>query len=406
MMTILWIILAIIALEIAVCTVIKIKYDEDIQADEVHSLRMKDGWRIKLYRRVNKGNPGEPVLLCHGVMGNPTNFQYPKGNAMVDTLVEHGYDCWLIDLRGNRHCAPPLGTSRYTATYDQYLSDFPEVIHYIREHCNQQKIHWVGHSMGGMLLYSYATAYGSEALASGTVLGTPPGFVDLHLKPMKTLVKLVTLIPFLADPIMRTLAHLGPVFKISTSFAPINWENISPDVNFYTTIEYAPPAVARQMEDWASSGTWTLKEADINMMDALPKMDFPLYLMAGSLDPLAPVASVQKLHDSLSLNDTRLTILGKEHGCQYDYNHVDLVFSKNGRDEVYLPICDWLKIHSTSASPKKRSVKKKTAVKKKTPSKKKAAAKKKTAAKKKVTSKKKASSKPKTKAKAKRKPSA
>ena len=375
MVAILIILEIIMVIILAVWHWLKIKYDEEPQADEIHTIRFDDGWRIKLYRRYNHDSPGEPVLLCHGLMGNPTNFQYPRGNAMVDTLVEQGFDCWMIDLRGNRHCEPPLGTSRYTATYDACLRDFPEVLKHIRSHAEQQRVHWIGHSMGGMLLYSYATVYGTDSLASGTTLGTPPGFANLKLKSMKPFVALINLVPFLADPFMRVMANLGPVFKISSPFAPINWDNISPDVNFFSMVEYAPPAVTRQMEEWGSTGTWTLKGSGIDMMEAMPKLDFPLHLIAGRLDPLAPVASIEKFHQSLASKDTRLTILGVEYGCEHDYNHVELVFSKNGKEEVYLPICDWLKEHAAGAPAKKRRPKKKATAKKKTATKKKTPAK-------------------------------
>ena len=362
----LWIVLAIIILKIVVWFGLKAKFDKDFIADEVHTVRCSDGWRINLYRRFNPEAPGEPILICHGIMGNPTNFLYPQDHAMVDTLVEQGYDCWVIDLRGNRHSSPPLGTSRYTATYDDYyMRDLPAAIDHIRTKTGSPSVHWIGHSMGGMLLYTYATVHGTEALASGTTLGTPPGFDDLNQKPMPLVMALLTLCPALADPWIRALASLGPIVKISASFAPINWKNIASNINFFSTTEYAPPAVAQQMHDWASTNSWVLKEANINMMDALPKLDIPLHVLAGSLDPLAPLPSIEKFHAGLAHKDTRFTPLGKKYGCENEYNHVDLVFSADGQEEVYLPIVDWLQSHPIEAPKKKRAPRKKTAAKKK-----------------------------------------
>ena len=366
MLNILIIILGLVALKALVWFVLKAKYDEAPPADEVHSVRCSDGWRIKLYRRFDKDNPGEPIILCHGIMGDPTNFMYPTGNGMVDTLVEQGYDCWVMDLRGNRHCAPPIGTSRYTATYDDhYMRDFPAAIDHILTHTGFERLHWIGHSMGGMLLYTYAAVHGTHQLASGTTIGTPPGFKDLNQKPMPITLTALTLVPALADPWLRTLATLGPVVKLSASFAPINWKNMAPNINFFSTTEYAPPSVLRQIHDWASTGTWKIKEANIDMMEELPKLDIPLHVIAGSIDPLSPKATLEKFHDNLPGEDKRFTVLGKETGLPNEYNHVDLVFSQNSKEEVHLPIVEWLNEHPANRPKKKRVPRKKTSAKKK-----------------------------------------
>ena len=33
--------------------------------------------------------------------------------------------------------------------------DLPSAIHYVRNHTHAKKVHWVGHSMGGIVLYSW-----------------------------------------------------------------------------------------------------------------------------------------------------------------------------------------------------------------------------------------------------------
>lgn len=73
------------------------------RASEVHDVHTDDGWIIRLYRyKPDSEYGGEPVLMCHGAFANHHNFDIPEGNSLADYLCAAGYDCWLMDYRGDR----------------------------------------------------------------------------------------------------------------------------------------------------------------------------------------------------------------------------------------------------------------------------------------------------------------
>jgi len=398
---------------------------DPVHADEVHSVATEDLWGIRLCRYKAKGAPGEPVLMCHGFMSTQFNFAVPPGESMVDYLAQKGYDCWAIDLRGRLSSVPPFGYTRDQATIDDYLlRDVPAAIDYIRKHTGFDKVHWVGHSMGGMLLYAYDATIGSKLLASATTLGSPVGFEGVEIPGYAAVL--------LACLRLSSRAFRGGVrvmigalkwFRPQNSLIPINWDNMNPKVgtrDLYAAFSAPPVPVAEHMKHSATNHVWRVKNGEVDVVASLKDLRVPLLAIFGAGDPFVPIPSAEAFLKGLRKRDKKLLVLSKENGHAADYSHVDLVMGGECAKDVYEPILNWLKAHPIkerieAEAPKKAPAKKKVAgkkkavakkaVAKKTPAKKKAAAEKKgpatpKAAKKKPVAKKKPASKKKPAAKA------
>ena len=323
-------------------------------ADEVHTVTTKDGWKIKLFRyRQREGEGGDAVFICHGFFANHWNFALPKRNALVDALAERGCDCWVVDLRGNRTSVPPAGVRRHDATFDDYvLNDIPAALAFIREQTGHGKVHWVGHSMGGLLLYAYEAVHGSDELASGTTLGAPPGFKDVAVSRYKRLLSFVRRYPRVAEVYLRALAPLAPIIKPRTGLLPINWENMHKDVGaraFFNLAELAPPSVAETFIDAAVFQFLGVKDNSVDVLAKLSGLRTPLLVIHGVLDPLATVENVRTFFDRLPSQDKRRLELSRANGHSADYNHIDLAFAVNGLEEVYAPIAEWIEAHRVMA---------------------------------------------------------
>lgn len=339
--------------------VAKMIWEEEPKATEVHTVRTSDGWRIKLYRSFDKENAGEPIFLCPGYTGNPFSFTYPKNASMVDSLVERGFDCWVIDLRGNRRSEPPIGTSRYTGRFkDHYTKDIPSALDHICTITGYEQVHWVGHSMGGLLLYAYAATQDTERIASVTSIGAPPGFTDLNITIYPKVNSFITTFPFIAERYMRGLVPLGQLITREDNPLPMNGANMSQDVTFFNIIEMPPVEVTRYLFDCAENHRWVLEDSDIDMEDFLPTIELPIHLLAAPLDNLGMERAIESFYDSVASRDKQLTILSRAHGTELDYDHVDMIYGKNARTEVYEPIGSWIQAHAMkkSARPKKRKV--------------------------------------------------
>jgi len=419
------------ALAAVFCALVLVGSRQDpVHADEVHTVATEDLWGVRLCRYKAKRGPGEPVFMCHGFMSNQFNFAIPAGESMADYLAAKGYDCWLIDLRGRLSSVPPFGKTRDEATIDDYLlRDIPAAIDYIRKHTGFGKVHWVGHSMGGMLLYAYDAALGSKLVASGTTLGSPVGFEGVE-------------IPGSADVLLAFRRMSGRAFRggvrvmitalkwtrPQNSLIPINWDNMNPKLGtraLYSAFSAPPIPVADQMKYSAKNRVWRVNSGDVDVIANLKNLRVPLFAIFGAGDPFVPIPTAEHAFKSIKKRDKKLLVLSEKNGHAADYSHVDLVMGREGEKDVFEPVLNWVKAHPIQerieaetlgsageakkaapkkSRPKKAPARKKTAAKKKAAASKKAPVKKKAAAKKKPAVKKKPAAK--KKAAPKRKPSA
>ena len=319
------------------------------RASEIHTVRTADGWHITLFRYRAATGAGEPVFLCHGVMENQFTFSSPPGHSLIDVLREKGYDCWHIELRGNRSSLPALRHRRSEGRFDDYLLyDIPAALKFIREATGIEKVHWIGHSMGGMLLYAYELMHGAREIASATTLGTPPGFEGAPALRPKLLLAALAFSPSLFDIVLRCLTPTFPLFKLPISIAPINWNNVHPDIGpatFFNLVETPTYDVADKLTRWGMTKIWRVNNTKVDVISGLKTLRVPLFAIFGEVDAFIPVANGRKFYDALPSDDKKLLVLSKKNGHVEDYNHVDLVMARNGREEVYEPIAAWLAAH-------------------------------------------------------------
>src|SRR5688572_24201457 len=96
-------------------------YPEKLSTDEVFTVTTSDLWKLRVCRYRRGRSLGEPILLVHGSGANHHNFTCPEGGSLIDYLVEKGYDCWAVDLRGCRSSQPPFGFHWTQAAMDDML---------------------------------------------------------------------------------------------------------------------------------------------------------------------------------------------------------------------------------------------------------------------------------------------
>lgn len=390
-----------------------IRYPEPARADEIHYVTTADGWHIRLTRHTAGTANAEPVLLVHGFASNHLNFELPAGSCLVDYLNERGYDCWTIDLRGCESSVPPEGLRKTSATVDGYvMDDLPAVVAYIKKETGAPRIHWIGHSMGGMLLYAYELIHGTDDLACGVTVASPLGFHDVpYASPRLALAMLRMSRGFIAGaanlgtPILmkwrpqEVKSAGGGVVRL-----PVNWDNLHPDITLRDAlhlVDIPPHGVAKPMDGWFATKVWRMNKETVDVGVALDQLKLPLLAIFGVDDPLIPLHRAKEFVDALPTKDKKLLIRGKDHGARVDYNHVDLVFSPYSEEDVYAPVADWLKKHPVNAPKRKKKTAPKKKAAKKSAATKSAPAKKKAAAKTKAKPRKKAEAKAKTKTKTK-----
>ena len=325
-------------------------YKAPITADEVHLVTAPDLWKIRLCRHKPKGGRGEPVFFCHGFMSNQFNFANPPGESMADFFAEKGYDCWLIDLRGATSSIPAFGRSRNDPTMDDYLlRDIPAAMAYIQKATGYRKVHWVGHSMGGMLLYAYDALFGSDLLASATTLGSPVGFEGMVFRRPTALLFVRGMSRGLFRAVQRLLVSVLTTFHLKQNLVPINWKNMNPRIDaraLFSMLEVPTIPVTESLSTAAERHVWRVNDSSVEVYAKIKKsLSLPLFAIFGAGDPFVPLYTVGPFFNAVPAKDKKLLVLSQENGHSADYSHVDFVFSRKAREEVFEPVLAWLSAH-------------------------------------------------------------
>ena len=171
----------------------------------------KDGVKLVAKRYSNPG--AIPIILLHGFASNYNTWDVP-GKSLGKYLAERGYDVWLFNLRGHGEWEYQSGPSKGPGNWDFdtfAVYDIPAIVQKVIS-ATGKKPFWIGHSMGGMLIYAYlegvtdqTTKYGFTVTSSeklslkrnyllrGVItVGSPAGLsypVKLKGKGLKALVK-------------------------------------------------------------------------------------------------------------------------------------------------------------------------------------------------------------------------
>ena len=131
-----------------------------------------DGWRLGVrHYRPEHPDPGKlPVILCHGLGLNAT-FWTITDDHLPSQLAARGYEVYVFDIRGSGENARigrcdrvnkclrqtflcERGESSWTVD-DLVKYDVPAILDYVERETGRNRVNWIGHSLGGMLVFTY-----------------------------------------------------------------------------------------------------------------------------------------------------------------------------------------------------------------------------------------------------------
>ena len=72
---------------------------------EYHKVTTEDGYILTHWRVFNESNNNRGVIMMqHGLLDDGITWLVPSWeNTLVKLLVDHGYECWLLNSRGTRY---------------------------------------------------------------------------------------------------------------------------------------------------------------------------------------------------------------------------------------------------------------------------------------------------------------
>ena len=348
------------------------------KSDETHFCKTQDGWRLALshYCKGKACSPNikkVPIILCHGLGYNQHFWDLDDSVNFARTLAEKDYDVWLLSLRGSGQSTKPgisilknltdmrkgelksasFAPSKLNWDIDDYIKyDIPAALNYVTSYTKKPRVIWIGHSLGGMIMYGYLGLKPDPKIQAIVTLGSP------------------LIIPQPPNNILQAFAKNNLLFKTllivntrsgATSIAPFYEYLITPDkVLFYNqrnmdsetigkvlefVVEDLPIGVVNQVMDMVRTGIFRSIDGTINYTELASQITVPALLCCGKADNLAPPESVRFAYHTISSEDKIFKMFGTANGHKNDYGHNDLILGKFAKKEVYPEILRWLKKH-------------------------------------------------------------
>jgi len=336
-----------------------------------YTARTRDGWRIALYRYTpRRGAHRTPVLLCHGMSSNRWNMDGPGRISMARYLKRRGYDVWVVELRGaGRSTRPTLwNRKRYAWTFEDYVQhDAPAALQVVLRETGAAQVHWVGHSMGGMIAYALLMTPIHRKIASAVTLASPTmsdvghPVLDFGL-PYRYLLRLLP-----PRVLLGTGARFGAPFApllarlLSDSIAELGWYPGNADLRLLTTlmltaVDDLPASLLREFARWYETKAMSDRYAMFDFTEHLERITTPIMIVAGGKDGLTPIRDLKHVYDRIAARDKVFRVIGKDHGDAHDYSHADLVLGLHAPDDVYPVVLSWLESHRQPTVRRGRAV--------------------------------------------------
>lgn len=324
----------------------------------LHYAQTRDGWRIALHHRPPpRGGHGAAVILCHGMGSNRFNMDGPGRTSLARHLNAAGYDVWGLELRGagksrRRLRLPPVP---WSWTFEDYVQhDVPAALRLVRELTGQERLLWVGHSLGGMVAYASLMSPAAESFAGVVTLGSP-GMTDVGHEAIDRWVQLRRLLRFAPPripskafacagaPFAGLLAtHVAPTLMRDWFWHPDNFEAGIVRFMMQHGIEDLPRALLIEFARWYEAKRMSDRYNLFSFGDHLERIAAPVFVIAGSRDRLTPPADLERLVARLGSRDKSYFLAGHASGLDHEYSHVDLVLGRHAPDEIYPRVTEWL----------------------------------------------------------------
>ncbi len=318
---------------------------------ETHQVHTSDGWTLDLKHVAPLGGPhrARPVILMHGIDTNGRNMDLDEKHSLALYLARRGFDVWVPSLRGvGQSEKRPLTGPAGQEDFDDYVDgDLPAIISYVRAHTGGGEVDWVGHSMGGMVLYAYL-AKGGGGIARAVTLGSP-----VRLAWTGKLDQLVRAFAFLAPyaswaPIEAT-THLtlplqdtfdGPIERLLISpenTTPQTWRRL-----LAVGMDDLPGGLVAQFAGWVERDSFDSRDHRLDYLAGLRHVHVPMLVVAGKIDGIAPPWAVRPAYEALGSKEKRWLVLGEANGQSADYNHMDMLLGERAATDLWGRIAAFL----------------------------------------------------------------
>lgn len=322
-----------------------------------------DGWLLAIHHLAGQGpKKRHPVLMVHGIAANHLHFDLDERHSLARAAARRGFDVFLLDLRGAglSRRDPTITRPKQQYGFADYAErDLPAAMSYILEQTQTASLHGVGHSMGGMLLYSAAVRARQE-IHSIVSIGTPlvsqlnGGLAGRERRLLQLAASLTPAANFTLPsqrhfPLRRLLGVAGLMMPLSSRLANNLLLNVA-NCDAKAMVKIARQGIhdipiqliAEITQAMAQTRSRQQTDGPYAFEAQLQQITAPVFALSGAADRIAPPSSVVAAIDLLATRDIRYRQMGIAYGDRADYGHADLLIGRNAPEEVYPLILDFL----------------------------------------------------------------
>lgn len=331
---------------------------------ERQSAPTADGWALALHHYppcalhpcAPLEPPRPPVILCHGLAMNRYTFDLAPGRSLARALSDAGLDVWIAELRGHGESVWTGEAEPPTWGLREYIEvDVPVIIDRVRALTGAETVSWVGHSMGGVVLFGHLARQPDAPVSAGVAMGSPgdlrgrTGLTGLYLRgiflalirdrwPVQDGTRLVSRLtgrPPLSE-MGWEIENIDPLVvrqMLAVGFSPVTAEELR---DFRRMVEEGVLGDARDGRRWS---------------DTYEAIQTPLLFVTGAQDKLGSPEALRAVSSRVGSPDVSTVILARAGGFSNDYGHMDMMIGDHSEAEVYPVVSDWLRSHGAPASP-------------------------------------------------------
>ncbi len=287
---------------------------------------------------------------------NRWDMDGPGRISLARYLARRGYDVWLLELRGAGRSMRPTwwNGKRYNWRFEDYVHhDAPAALRMVLRETGAPQIHWIGHSMGGMIAYALLMSPVQHNIASAVTVGSPTmsevghPLLDFGLPYRDLLRYLPARVP------IGLLARCGAPFapwltrSLRRTIAELGWHPGNADVTLLgtlmmTAVDDLPASLLREFARWYDTKAMSDRYGMFDFTEHLERITAPILVIAGSKDGLTPSRDLQHVFQNIGSRDKAFRVIGRATGAAHDYSHADLILGLHAPDDVYPLIADWL----------------------------------------------------------------
>ena len=291
------------------------------------------------------------IVLCHGLASNRFTFDLQPDVSVAEYLSEQGWDTWVVELRGSGRSKDTGLTGRHGASsvcFDDHLEDCRAIVATVRT-VSGNPVHFVGHSMGAMLLQCMAAEGGGRGndIRCGVSIA---GSLFMGASEWRDYMWLWSVVKYMskirAGWMQRFIAPFS--FRINSHWDSLFFcvRNVDPNVArnmFRKNWEPLSIALLEQLRSAFLPNGLASRDGTRLYAHGLADIKIPVLLLSGEVDTQCPPSCVEKVASLVA--GCTYECMGHESGQLEQYGHFDLIVGLNARREIWDRILRYLEDH-------------------------------------------------------------